>query len=635
MPNQATASRGAGATEGREGGDAVGARRWWIFAVLGIAQLMIVLDITVVNIALPSAQRALHFSNNSREWVVTAYALAFGSLLLAGGRLGDLFGRKRLFVASTIGFGAASALGGAAQSFGMLVAARGLQGVFAALMAPAALSLVSTAFTDPRERGTAFGIRGAIGGAGAAVGLLLGGVLTQDLSWRWTLLVNLGFALVAAVGAAALLRRDVSSAREPIDVPGTLTATVGLFALVYGFAYAQNHSWGSSTTIACLVAGAVLLAVFVAIQMRAAHPLMPLRVVLDRNRGGSYLALGIAGLGLFGVFLFLTYYLQQTEGYSPIRTGLAFLPLAAASVIGAAIANALIVPRTGPRPVIASGMALTAIAMGLFAQLGVHSSYAAHLLPALLIAGVGVGLIYAPATDFAVRGVDPGDAGVASGLVNATNQVGGSLGLGLLSTLAVTATRHYLAGSTPTPASSPTPPCTGTPPGSGGAPDSSPPAPSSPDCCCTRVPRAPHRKPRAKPTFNRPAPAKPGDRSSPTGSASVVNIAITDRHLKSKERIMSKNQREAIDQMLRDAPFDLGGDVLVERPLLEQMLTGQPLAHDVGTTSGELGGVPVIFIEIAETQPKGVIFHIHGGGFALARRPAQSASLLTSHARPA
>ena len=451
MPEQATASRGAAATEGREGGDPVGARRWWIFAVLGIAQLMIVLDITVVNIALPSAQKALHFSNNSREWIVTAYALAFGGLLLAGGRIGDLFGRKRLFVASTIGFAAASAIGGAAQSFGMLVAARGLQGVFAALMAPAALSLVSNTFTNPRERGTAFGIWGAIGGAGAAIGLLLGGLLTQDLSWRWTLFVNLGFASVAAVGAAALLRRDVSSAREPIDVPGTLTATAGLFALVYGFAYAQNHSWGSSTTIACLAAGALLLAVFVAIQMRAAHPLMPLRVVLDRNRGGSYLALGIAGLGLFGVFLFLTYYLQQTKGYSPIRTGLAFLPLSGAVVIGAAIANARVVPRTGPRPVIASGMALTAIAMGLFAQLGVHSSYAAHLLPAALVAGVGVGLVYAPATDFAIRGVEPGDAGVASGLVNATNQVGGSLGLALLSTLAATATRHYLAGKHPNP----------------------------------------------------------------------------------------------------------------------------------------------------------------------------------------
>ena len=259
-----------------QGGDPVHARRWWILAVLGIAQLMIVLDITVVNIALPSAQKALHFSNNSREWIVTAYALAFGSLLLAGGRLGDLLGRKRLFIASTIGFAAASAVGGAAQSFDVLVAARGLQGVFAALMAPAALSLASTTFTDPRERATAFGIWGAIGGAGAAIGLLLGGILTQDLSWRWTLLVNLAFAAPAALGALALLRPDASSAREPIDVPGTLTATAGLFALVYGFAYAQNHSWGSSTTIAFLAAGAVLLAVFVAIQAHAAHPLMPL-----------------------------------------------------------------------------------------------------------------------------------------------------------------------------------------------------------------------------------------------------------------------------------------------------------------------------------------------------------------------
>jgi EmrB/QacA subfamily drug resistance transporter len=448
MPQQATALGGVASTEG---GDPVHARRWWIFAVLGIAQLMIVLDITVVNIALPSAQKALHFSNNSREWIVTAYALAFGSLLLAGGRLGDLFGRKRIFVASAIGFGAASALGGAAQSFGVLVAARGLQGVFAALMAPAALSLVSTAFTDPGERGTAFGVWGAIGGAGAAVGLLLGGVLTQDLSWRWTLFVNLAFAFVAAVGAVALLRRDVSSAREPIDIPGTVTATGGLFALVYGFAYAQNHSWGSSTTVAFLVAGVLLLVAFVAIQIRVSHPLMPLRVVLDRNRGGSYLALAIVGLGTFGVFLFLTYYLQEIKGYSPSRTGVAFLPFAGASVICAGVANARVVPRTGPGPVIAAGMALSAIAMGLFAQLGVHSTYVADLLPAQVLGGAGLGLVFAPATDFAIRGVEPGDAGVASGLVNATNQVGGSLGLALLSTLAATATTHYLAGKHPTP----------------------------------------------------------------------------------------------------------------------------------------------------------------------------------------
>jgi hypothetical protein len=258
--------------------------------------------------------------------------------------------------------------------------------------------------------------------------------------------VNVAFAAVAVLGAAALLRRDARSASDPIDVPGTVTATAGLFALVYGFAYAQNHSWGSSTTVGFLAAGAVLLAAFVAIQTRAAHPLMPLRVVLDRNRGGSFLALGIAGLGLFGVFLFATYYLQGIQGYSPTRTGIAFLPLSALLVITAGLANALLLPRTGPRPLVASGMALSAVAMGLFAQLGVHFSYASDLLPASSLLGVGMGLIYAPATDFAVRGVDPGDAGVASGLVNATNQVGGSLGLALLSTLAATATTHYLAG---------------------------------------------------------------------------------------------------------------------------------------------------------------------------------------------
>ena len=392
-----------------QGGDPVHARRWWILAVLGIAQLMIVLDITVVNIALPSAQRALHFSNDSREWIVTAYALAFGSLLLAGGRLGDLFGRKRLFVASTMGFAAASVVGGAAQSFGVLVAARGVQGVFAALMAPAALSLVSTTFTDPRERATAFGIWGAIGGAGAAIGLLLGGALTQDLSWRWTMFVNLGFAIVAAVGAVALLRRDVRSAREPIDVPGTVTATGGLFALVSasptrrttaGDPRRRSVSSRPEGTARGVRRDPDPRRAPIDAAAGRARP-QPRRVVprpRDRRPGQ-----------LRGV-LFSTYYLQEIKGDSPIRTGLAFLPLSAALVIAATVANARLLPRTGPRTVMASGMALAMIGMGLFAQLGVRSSYAAHLLPALLVLGVGLGFLYAPRPN-RHRGVDPATRG--------------------------------------------------------------------------------------------------------------------------------------------------------------------------------------------------------------------------------
>ena len=433
-----------GPNQGRE-------RRWWVFGVLAIAQLMMMLDATIANIALPSAQHALHFSDANREWVVTAYALAFGSLLLLGGRIGDLFGPKRVFLAGVIGFGAASALGGAAQSFAVLVTARGLQGVFAALMAPAALSLVTTTFTDPRQRGTAFGIWGGINGAAGAIGLLLGGVLTQSLSWRATLFINVAFAIPAAIGGMALLRRDVRTSGSRIDVPGTVTATAGLFGLVYGFANAETHGWGASTTIAFLAAGIALLVVFVATQLRVANPLLPLRVVLDRNRGGSFLTLGLLGLGIFSVFLFLTYYLQQIKGYSPITTGLAYLPMPLMLIAAAGIANTRLLPRTGPRPLMAIGMALSAVSFALFAELGVHSSYVTGVLPGLLIAGVGLGLVFAPATDIAIRGVSAADAGVASALVNATNQIGGSLGIALLSTLSATAANHYLATRQPNP----------------------------------------------------------------------------------------------------------------------------------------------------------------------------------------
>jgi EmrB/QacA subfamily drug resistance transporter len=422
------------------------ARRWWILAVLGIAQLMVVLDASVVNIALPSAQKALHFSNDSRQWIITGYALAFGSLLLVGGRIGDLLGRRRTFVGGAVGFAIASAVGGAAQSFDVLVAARVLQGAFAALMAPAALSLVTTTFTDPRERGTAFGIWGGIAGGAGAIGLLLGGLLTQSLSWRWTLFINLAFAVPAAVGALALVRADVRTERPRIDIPGTLSATIGLFALVYGFAHAQSHGWGSSTTVEFLAAGVLLLVAFIAIQIRAAHPLLPLRVVLERNRGSSFLALGVVGAGIFGVFLFLTYYLQLTLGYSPIKTGLAFLPMTVVLIIVGGIANTRLLPRTGPRPLLATGMVLSAAAMVLLTQLGVHSSYATQVLPGLLLAAIGLGLVFAPATDLATRGVEPADAGVASALVNTMSQVGGSLGTALLSTLSASAVSSYLSG---------------------------------------------------------------------------------------------------------------------------------------------------------------------------------------------
>src|ERR1700730_2384440 len=319
------------------GSDGDQRRRRWILAVLGIAQLMVGLDAPVVNIALPSAQKDQHFSNDSRQWIITAYALAFGSLLLLGGRIGDLFGRKRTVVGGAIGFAVASALGGAAQSFDVLVAARALQGLFAALLAPAALSLLTTTFTDPDERGKAFAVWGAIGGGAGALGLLLGGVLTQSLSWRWTMFVDLGFAVPAALGAFALLQSKSNAVKPRIDVPGTLTATGGLFALVYGLAHAQTHGWGSSTTVGFLVTGVLLLAVFVAIQARSEHPLLPLPIVLERNRGGSFLALGVLGAGMFGVFLFLTYYLQQTLRYSRLRTGLASLPMTGALVITAGI----------------------------------------------------------------------------------------------------------------------------------------------------------------------------------------------------------------------------------------------------------------------------------------------------------
>jgi EmrB/QacA subfamily drug resistance transporter len=427
-------------------------RRWLILAVLSVAQLMVVLDATVVNIALPSAQHALHFSDSSRQWVITAYTLGFGSLLLLGGRLADLFGRKRMLITGVAGFAVASAVGGTAQSFTVLIAARAVQGIFAALLAPAALSLLTTTFTDPRERGKAFGVFAAVSGTGAGIGLLLGGVLTEYLSWRWCLYVNLIFAAVAGTGALLLLAGHARSAKPRLDIPGTLTASAGLLALVYGFSEANKNGWGASSTLDFLAAGVALLVVFVFIQSRAAHPLLPLRIVLDRNRGGSYLAIFIAIFGMFGVFLFLTYYLQRTLGYSPVKSGLAYLPMIGAIVATSTTASTVLLPRVGPRLLVIPGMLIAAAGMVVLTQLGVHSTYVAHILPALIPLGVGIGLISAPAMNTATRGVDPGDAGVASATVNTAQQVGGSLGTALLNTVATTTATSFVAGKAAAPA---------------------------------------------------------------------------------------------------------------------------------------------------------------------------------------
>ncbi|MEE1764489.1 MFS transporter [Streptomyces sp. SP18BB07] len=423
--------------------------RWWILAVIGLAQLMVVLDATIVNIALPSAQQDLGFSDGDRQWIVTAYALAFGSLLLLGGRAADLFGRKPTFLVGLVGFAGASAVGGAAGSFEMLVAARAGQGLFGALLAPAALSLLTTTFTDPKERGRAFGVYGAIAGAGGAVGLLLGGVLTEHLDWRWTLYVNLVFAAAAFVGGLILLGRGSRDRTARIDVPGAVLVSAGLFCLVYGFSNAESHDWDAPATWGFLLAGTVLLAAFTVWQTRSPHPLLPLRVLLDRNRGASFVSVLIIGAGMFGVFLFLTYYLQQNLGYTPVETGLAFLPMIAGLMLTSTLASTVLIPRLGPKPVVPLGMGMAAAAMAWLTALDLDSSYTTDILPPLVLAGLGFGLIMAPAMSLATDGVAAEDAGVASAAVNTMQQVGGSLGTALLNTLSTSAAADYLADRNP------------------------------------------------------------------------------------------------------------------------------------------------------------------------------------------
>src|SRR5579859_2909735 len=420
-------------------------RRWLIVGVIGLAQLMVVLDVTVMNIALPSAQRALLFSTVDRQWVVTAYTLAFGSLLLIGGRLADLIGRKVTFLTGLVGFAVVSAIGGASVNFAMLITARACQGAFAALLVPSALSILTTTFTEPKDRGRAFGIYGAIAGAGGAVGLLLGGALTQYLSWRWTLYVNLIFAGVAFIGGVLLLKGQPSRVKPTLDVAGTVLVSSAVFCLVYGFSNAAAHSWHAPSTYGFLAAGVALGVAFTAWQGRATHPLLPPRVVLDRNRGGAYASMLIGTAGLFGIFLFLTYYLQQTLGYLPLVTGFAFLPMSVGLIIAANLSTIVLMPRFGPRPLVASGMLAAAGGTAWLAQLGAHTGYATGVLGPLILAGTGLGMVIAPAINTGTFGVAPQDAGVSSATVTVGQMLGASVGASLLNTIFAAAVTSYLA----------------------------------------------------------------------------------------------------------------------------------------------------------------------------------------------
>jgi EmrB/QacA subfamily drug resistance transporter len=438
-------------------------RRWWALAVLAVAQLMIVLDASIVNIALPSAQEDLGITDANRQWVVTAYTLAFGGLLLLGGRIADYNGRKRTFIIGLLGFAIASAIGGFAPNQEFLFAARAMQGAFAALMAPAALSLVTVTFTEPRERAKAFGVFGALAGGGAAIGLIVGGILTEYASWRWCLGVNVPVALLTAAAAVPLVHESKAHGDTRYDIPGVLMATVGLVCLVYGFTEAARlknpgdpndpsvQGWTAPSTMTFLVMAVVLLVAFVWWERRASNPMLPLRVVLDRNRGGSYLLFLLVGAGLFAMFLFLTYYFQLNLGYSPLKAGFAFLPFSLGIILTAGVVAQLL-PRLGPRPLIVVGMVMAVVGMLMLTQIAQDTSYWTHVFPAEVLMSIGLAGVFIPAASTALIGVGHHDAGVASAVLNTAQQIGGSLGTALLNTLFAGAVTAYLTENVRNPA---------------------------------------------------------------------------------------------------------------------------------------------------------------------------------------
>jgi EmrB/QacA subfamily drug resistance transporter len=418
-------------------------KRWRALFVIAMAQLMVILDASIVNIALPSAQADLGISDSDRQWVVTAYTLAFGGLLLLGGRIADYWGRKRAFLVGLLGFAFASALGGLAPNAGMLFGARALQGLFAALLAPAALSLITITFTESKERARAFGVYGAISGGGAAIGLIVGGVLTEYASWRWCLLVNVPFALIAVALAIPFVHESRAKGDTSYDIPGAIAATVGLVSLVYGITKAGSDGWTEPITLSCFVIAAVLLVAFVVIEARSRNPLLPLRVVEERNRGGSFLTMFLTAGGLFAMFLLLSYYFQSVLGYSALKSGFAFLPFSIGVIVSAGLASQML-PRFGPRPLVFGGLIAATLGMAWLTQLSTSADYATLVLPAEILMSMGLGFVFVSLSATALFGVSPHDAGVASGLLNTTQQIGGSLGIAVMNTIAASATTSYI-----------------------------------------------------------------------------------------------------------------------------------------------------------------------------------------------
>ncbi|MFC8672140.1 MFS transporter [Streptomyces griseorubiginosus] len=420
-------------------------RRGWILAVLGAAQLMVVLDNTIVNVALPSAQADLGFGTGGRQWVVTAYALAFGSLLLLGGRLTDLMGRKRAFIIGLIGFAAASAAGGAAIGFGMLVVARAAQGAAGALLAPAVLSLITTTFPGGRSRTRAFAIIGTIVSAGGGIGLVLGGVLTEYINWRWTMYVNVVFAAGAALGAWLLLPRQRIGERPRMDLIGTVLACAGLLGVVFGFAQAETRGWSSPVTLGALIGGVVVLGGFVLRQHLAPAPLLPLRVLRDRERVAAYVNRFASSTGNFGIIFFTTFFLQENLHLSPVLAGLGTLPVITGLIVSSnLLGNASWLVRIRPKVIIIGSLVLTAASLVWLSRLEASSSYWTAVLGPLFLFGIGQGVNTTLAMSNALAGLDPEDVGVGSAMFSVMQQMGGSVGTALLSTVASTATAAYL-----------------------------------------------------------------------------------------------------------------------------------------------------------------------------------------------